>query len=216
MHLHVSANLSVLMILLFTYTVFSRVSAHLRVSAHPHFLMILWFEGICVIRTNKMACLCKQAPTPVFWPVNFKRPWALARENTVITWFSPLRLVLQEVILPTMILLDIYSLFGVLTLLLCLFLSLSASSSRYCRRRGWNWAAFELCKLLVTAQMVLYPWAHTYVIVAGRSNSFSSGDTVRVTVWCDCSQQEYIHMLTEFLLYSHIWLPFTFPLWAYM
>ncbi len=24
-------------------------------------------------------------PTPVFWPVNFKRPWVLTRENIVLT-----------------------------------------------------------------------------------------------------------------------------------
>ncbi len=47
-------------------TVFSRVSAQLRVSAHP-------FE-VHVIR-----CL-RQRPPP---PVNFKRPWAFTRENTV-------------------------------------------------------------------------------------------------------------------------------------
>ncbi len=38
------------------YTVFPGVSAHLRVSAHPHFSMILWFTYtctcICVRRTN--------------------------------------------------------------------------------------------------------------------------------------------------------------------
>ncbi len=32
-----------------TVTVFSRVSAHLRVSAHPRFLMILWSVCICTM-----------------------------------------------------------------------------------------------------------------------------------------------------------------------
>ncbi len=40
---------------------FSRISAHLRVSAHPPFLMILWFTYVY------MACLCKRPP-PFFGP----------------------------------------------------------------------------------------------------------------------------------------------------
>ncbi len=59
----------------------SRVSAHLRLRAHPVFLKILWSVCICVIRTNGFSV---QTPTPVFWPVNFKRPWAINREITVI------------------------------------------------------------------------------------------------------------------------------------
>ncbi len=50
---------------IYIYTVFSRVSAHLRVNAHPPFLVILWFmyTYVCVIHTHvHMACLCKHPP----------------------------------------------------------------------------------------------------------------------------------------------------------
>ncbi len=43
------------MLLSFTCNVFSRVSAHLRVSAHAPFSMILWFMYICVIHTNDLS-----------------------------------------------------------------------------------------------------------------------------------------------------------------
>ncbi len=64
------------------YTVFSRVRARLRVSAHPPFLMLLWFMCIYVICTNDFS-LYIGTNFPVCWPINFKHPWVVTRENTV-------------------------------------------------------------------------------------------------------------------------------------
>ncbi len=72
-------------------TVLSRVSAHLRVSTHPSFLMILWFTYYVYMRYTYKWLVCVSAH-PNFWPINFKRPWVLTRENTVcsrvfVLWF---------------------------------------------------------------------------------------------------------------------------------
>ncbi len=71
--------------LMYTSTIFSQVSAHLRVSTHlPFFDYIM----VCVYNYAlyvQMASLCK-LPTPVSLPVKFKHPWALTQETTVLVF----------------------------------------------------------------------------------------------------------------------------------
>ncbi len=59
----------------------SRVSTHLRVSAHPPFLSL----RVYVIHKIASPYMCK-CPPFFFWPVNFKRRWAFTWENTVSTY----------------------------------------------------------------------------------------------------------------------------------
>ncbi len=61
-----------------------------RVSAYPTFLMILRFTYVYMGYVYKWLLRVSVHPRFIacglfglFWPVNFKRPWALTRENTV-------------------------------------------------------------------------------------------------------------------------------------
>ncbi len=69
---------------LLPFTVFCRVSTRLRVNTHPPFLMILWF-ALAYIYIRTCIRLLHVTAHPRFWPMNFKHPWALTRENTVLT-----------------------------------------------------------------------------------------------------------------------------------